>query len=53
MRTCSECGGDGIVDCDCTGGVGPKVAADDCPGCGGSGYHACPPCRGSGEVEDD
>lgn len=48
---CFYCGGSGTVDCDCTGGVGPRAADDDCPACGGSGFHTCPECNGSGKVE--
>lgn len=44
--TCYECGGTGRVECDCTGGCGPRAANDDCPVCGGSGTHTCPVCRG-------
>lgn len=41
---CDYCGGSGIVECDCTGGLGRKAADDDCLACGGSGRHSCPAC---------
>lgn len=47
--TCFYCGGSGTVECDCTGGVG--YSADDCPVCGGDGYHTCSECHGSGMTE--
>ena len=47
-RNCSECGGSGRVECDCTDGVGRHAADDDCPGCGGRGVHTCPACHGTG-----
>lgn len=43
---CYECGGSGVVECDCTGGCGPRAADDDCYACGGTGFHTCPVCRG-------
>lgn len=48
MEKCHWCGGRCRVTCDCTGGVGREAAADDCPACGGSGYHTCPACGGTG-----
>lgn len=50
--TCPECGGTGIVECDCTGGCGKSAADDDCPACHGTGYHRCPACHGTGKDED-
>ena len=48
---CGYCGGTGIVECDCTGGV---RADDDCIACGGSGQHLCPQCNARGyEWEDE
>lgn len=44
---CFECGGSGIVECDCTGGCGPEAANEDCYACGGKGYHTCPACCGA------
>lgn len=49
MSRCSECGGKGVVECDCTGGLGPEHADDDCPACGGEGKHTCPACGGTGK----
>lgn len=50
---CGWCGGNGVVECDCTGGCGKQAANDDCYACGGSGYHTCPACDGEGVVNDD
>lgn len=52
MEKCHWCGGRCRVTCDCTGGVGREAAADDCPACGGSGYHTCPACGGTGRESD-
>ena len=49
MAKCSECGGKGKVECECTGGCGRGAADDDCIACGGSGVHTCPACRGTGK----
>ena len=45
---CGYCGGDRVVPCDCTGGMGKKAADDDCLACGGEGEHTCPSCDGTG-----
>ena len=50
---CYECGGAGRVECDCTGGCGPKSADDDCPACGGTGICVCPACHGRKKVPEE
>lgn len=50
---CDYCGGKGVVECDCTGGLGKRAADSDCYACGGSGVHTCPACNGSGKVDDE
>ena len=47
---CPECDGSGIVECDCTGGLGREFADDDCPACDGTGRHTCPECWGKGYI---
>ena len=39
--TCSRCGGEGIIVCDCGG-------SNKCKECEGSGFMECPKCEGSG-----
>ena len=53
IESCGWCDSSGIVECDCTGEIGPHAAEDDCPGCGGSGKHYCPSCHGTGERNYD
>lgn len=48
---CPECD-DGIVECDCTGGMGKEFADDDCPVCDGTGEHSCPVCNGRGWIRE-
>lgn len=50
---CYECGGKGVVECDCTGGCGKDAANDDCYACGGSGYCTCPACGGAKWIYED
>ena len=51
--SCYECGGPGYVECDCTGGCGPRAADDDCPMCGGRGKCVCPACHGDKKVLEE
>ena len=52
-ESCGYCGGEGTVECDCTGGCGVDFADDDCYACGGSGIHTCPSCGGRGWKYED
>lgn len=55
MKTCEQCGGLGIIECDDCLGHGFDLDDHDapCPECGGATPTTCDACDGQGEIMDD